>query len=95
MAILPHSVTLNTATVHIYAHPELSGSSKSSVLFVLHGHPASARHMHPIVNGVFDLTAERSETGFGDPKRNLVVVTFVSEITHTDITDREFNLRYL
>ncbi|KAG8700738.1 hypothetical protein FRC08_004474 [Ceratobasidium sp. 394] len=74
MTVLPYSVDLDAVTAHIYTHPIRSFSSKTAVLFLLHGHPSSSRHMAPIVNGIFDLTTTMSKTALG-LKQNLVIVT--------------------
>ncbi|CAE6438980.1 unnamed protein product [Rhizoctonia solani] len=74
MAITPYSLNLDRVVVHIHVHPALSDASRIAVLFVLHGHPASAHHMKPIVNGTFDLT--KNKTVLSEAKRNLVIITF-------------------
>ncbi|KAG9128386.1 hypothetical protein FRC07_014800 [Ceratobasidium sp. 392] len=75
MTVLPYSIDEDTITAHIYTDPIHSFSSKIAVLFLLHGHPSSARHMKPIVNGIFDLTTKMTETAFADSNQNLVIVT--------------------
>ena len=82
MAVLPHSVNVGSVVAHIYAHTALSSASKTAVLFILHGYPASARHMKPIADGMFDLAVKKTNNTPEYPKRNLVIVTFVS---HYDV----------
>lgn len=78
MAVLPHSINVGSVIAHIYAHTAFSSASKTSVLFILHGHPASARHMKPIADGVFDFAVKKANSAPQHLKRNLIVVTFVS-----------------
>ncbi|KAJ1307450.1 hypothetical protein OPQ81_001551 [Rhizoctonia solani] len=74
MTVSPYSLNLDHVVVHIHVHPALSDASTIAVLFVIHGHPASAHHMKPIVNGTFDLA--KNKTKLLDAKRNLVIITF-------------------
>ncbi|QRW17861.1 alpha/beta hydrolase family protein [Rhizoctonia solani] len=74
MAILPYSLHLDRIVAHIHVHPALSDASRIAVLFILHGHPASAHHMKPIVGGTFDLA--KNKAALLEAKRNLVIVTF-------------------
>ncbi|KAF8717853.1 hypothetical protein RHS02_09293, partial [Rhizoctonia solani] len=74
MAILPYSLHLDRIVAHIHVHPALSHASRIAVLFILHGHPASAHHMKPIVGGTFDLA--KNKAALLEAKRNLVIVTF-------------------
>jgi hypothetical protein len=74
---LPHSLPLDNAIAHIHIHPGLSEPSRSAVLFILHGHPSSARHMKPIVDNVFDLMVKKAENDLDGPKQSLFIVTFV------------------
>ncbi|ELU40460.1 alpha/beta hydrolase family domain-containing protein [Rhizoctonia solani AG-1 IA] len=60
MAILPYSLHLDRIVAHIHVHPALSDASRIAVLFILHGHPASAHHMKPIVGGTFDLAKNKA-----------------------------------
>ncbi|KAG8745577.1 hypothetical protein FRC11_013036 [Ceratobasidium sp. 423] len=83
MAILPYSLNLDRVIVHIHGHPVLSDASRIAVLFVLHGHPASAHHMKPIVNGTFDLA--KSKAMLLEAKRNLVVITFDLEDDYSEM----------
>lgn len=78
MAVLPYSLNLDTVVAHIHVHPALSSASNIAVLFILHGHPASAHHMKPIVNGAFDLVTKKA--ALRGAQRNLVIITFVSRL---------------
>lgn len=80
MAVLPHSVSVGSVVAHTHAHTALSSASKTAVLFVLHGHPSRARHMKPIVYGTFDLLVKKANIAPEPPKRNFVIVTFVSRL---------------
>ncbi|KAG8773806.1 hypothetical protein FRC12_002315 [Ceratobasidium sp. 428] len=73
MTVLPYSIEQDAVTAHIYTDPIHSFSSKIAVLFLLHGHPSSARHMRPIVNGLFELTSKLAK--LADSKQNFVIVT--------------------
>ncbi|KAG8693802.1 hypothetical protein FRC09_010290 [Ceratobasidium sp. 395] len=73
MTVLPYSIEQDAVTAHIYTDPTHSFSSKIAVLFLLHGHPSSARHMRPIVNGLFELTSKLAK--LADSKQNFVIVT--------------------
>ncbi|CUA76026.1 hypothetical protein RSOLAG22IIIB_02032 [Rhizoctonia solani] len=83
MAVLPYSLNLDRVVVHIHGHPALSEASRIAVLFILHGHPASAHHMKPIVNGTFDLA--KNKTMLSEAKRNLVIITFDLEDDYSEI----------
>ncbi|CAE6435463.1 unnamed protein product [Rhizoctonia solani] len=83
MAILPYSLNLDRVIVHIHDHPALSEASRIAVLFVLHGHPASAHHMKPIVNGTFEIAKNKGM--LSEAKRNLVIITFDLEDDYSGI----------
>lgn len=80
MAVLPYSLNLDTVVAHIHVHPALSSASNIAVLFILHGHPASAHHMKPIVNGAFDLVTKKA--ALRGAQRNLVIITFDIDEEH-------------
>ncbi|KAH7341853.1 hypothetical protein B0J17DRAFT_715016 [Rhizoctonia solani] len=85
MAILPYSLNLDHVAVNIHVHPALSEASRIAVLFVLHGHPASAHHMKPIVNGTFELA--KNKAMLLKAKRNLVVITFDLEDDYSEVAE--------
>ncbi|CAE6472211.1 unnamed protein product [Rhizoctonia solani] len=91
MAILPYSLHLDRVAAHIHVHPALSDASRIAVLFVLHGHPASAHHMKPIVNGTFELATNKAT--LLEAKRNLVIVTFDLE-EDSDFSNTTGELEY-
>ncbi|QRV89420.1 hypothetical protein RhiJN_17438 [Ceratobasidium sp. AG-Ba] len=73
MTVIPYSIELDTVTAHIHTHPVLRFSSRIAVLFLLHGHPSSARHMKPIVNGIFDLMTKKAEITGAGSRPNLAI----------------------
>ncbi|QRV74731.1 hypothetical protein RhiJN_02746 [Ceratobasidium sp. AG-Ba] len=79
MTVIPYSIELDTVTAHIHTHPVLRFSSRIAVLFLLHGHPSSARHMKPIVNGIFDLMTKKAEITGAGSRPNLAIVTLELE----------------
>ncbi|CAE6427350.1 unnamed protein product [Rhizoctonia solani] len=85
MTIPSYSLNLDHVAVNIHVHPALSEASRIAVLFVLHGHPASAHHMKPIVNGTFELA--KNKAMLLKAKRNLVIITFDMEDDYSEVAE--------
>lgn len=74
----PSSLSFSGGVAHIYTHPALSTQPSTAVLFVLHGYPASAHHVLPVVHGTLGWLAEKAQTDSQAIRRNLLIVTLVS-----------------
>ncbi|ELU43702.1 hypothetical protein AG1IA_02270 [Rhizoctonia solani AG-1 IA] len=74
MIVTSLPVVCGDTTAHIYGHPRLSGRPATSVLFLLHGHPARAQHMTPVVSRTLNILTNKSKGLYG-AYNNLRIVT--------------------
>ncbi|KAH7335126.1 hypothetical protein B0J17DRAFT_668791 [Rhizoctonia solani] len=78
MALMPYPLLCGDTSAHIYGYPTFSGRPATSVLFLLHGYPANAHHITPVVNRIFNALANKSRGLRGSPCNNLFIVTLES-----------------
>ncbi|CAE6428140.1 unnamed protein product [Rhizoctonia solani] len=89
MALIPYPLLCGDTSTHIYGHPTFSGRPATSVLFLLHGYPANARNITPVVNRIFNVLVNKSRGLRGSSCNNLFIVTLESNSKLKPPTDND------